>query len=311
MKKLLSLILCLVLCLSLFACNSEEVQTSEKTKSTQQTENTKYTQQTQDNVTDTSSIKENLFLSIIDISNIKGVCVRDNNSKIVEYASATNDTDIRTLFKYLNSLKLKQRNVEEISATDVSFLFEYYDGRTFGILANESQIGIFDSDTENITACYDIVFDDKTNDPIAFFEEIYLRYQQIEDAQRKIALEVIEERIVIPSKELKYVKIEDDSFYPNINETPRVHEDKDKINSIKAFVEKLELNDIVDMSKLPLTGARICTVELRFVDDTYVKFSLLTNEENKRNCVLYINNSNCYNISDQSEALMELLGFSQ
>ena len=47
MKKLLSFLLCLILCLSLFACNSEAGQTTKATNKTQQTEGTKNTQQTQ------------------------------------------------------------------------------------------------------------------------------------------------------------------------------------------------------------------------------------------------------------------------
>ncbi len=46
MKKLLSLILCLILCLSLVACNVEESQTTEGTKGTQQTEGTSNTKAT-------------------------------------------------------------------------------------------------------------------------------------------------------------------------------------------------------------------------------------------------------------------------
>ncbi len=61
MKKLLSLILCLILCLSLVACNVEESQTTEGTKDSQQTEGTKDTQQTENskNTQRTESTAEN------------------------------------------------------------------------------------------------------------------------------------------------------------------------------------------------------------------------------------------------------------
>ncbi len=56
MKKFISLILCLILCLSLFACNSEQLPT-EDTQETKQTEGTKKTQQTQS--TDNSTEEDN------------------------------------------------------------------------------------------------------------------------------------------------------------------------------------------------------------------------------------------------------------
>ena len=98
MKKLISIILCLIICLSLFACNAEEVQTTAGTKATKQTEDTKDTQQTQatsgnngsNSGTNGNDNTENPIFFELTVEN-KIINIPD---KKIEYISFSNDSDV-------------------------------------------------------------------------------------------------------------------------------------------------------------------------------------------------------------------------
>ena len=296
MKKLLSLLLCLLLCISLFACKADDVQRT--TKDTSAT------------TSDTNTDEEERFVSrIVNDDGVNRVCIEDNNSKVVEYTSSVNNTEIKALFNYLNNLKLKRRDDAGKGAISIIFSFEYGDGKTFGIVAKESQIGMFEKDSSNISVWYDIVFQDNTIGPVAFFEKIYQQYQDKSIVEQRITLEVVNERIKIPEKKIKHLKIyKDGSFEENSGGASIVYDYEGKIKAIKSFMEELELHNIVALEDLPLTGVRVCKVEIHFDDNSYAEFGLWPNEKHERNGVIGINNI-YYDISKQSTELTKLLDF--
>jgi hypothetical protein len=122
MKKLLSLLLCLILCLSLFACNSEETQTTEGTKDTQQTEGSKNTQQTESTEgneddkkqEDTSFVEptdpDYLYVKSLGIDKIvleDAVYIEDEDTFHREYILQENYKEMKIVLDYIDTLVLE------------------------------------------------------------------------------------------------------------------------------------------------------------------------------------------------------------
>ncbi len=315
MKKLLSLILCFILCLSLFACNTQEFNTTEVTTGTQTTESSV----TFENDIDTEE-KTVYLADFLKTEGLRSISIKTDNFpkgvRTLEYY-VYNDNDISEigiLFDYLDDLVLMPKDdsangsERPVIAMDIlyySFVYEY--GEIFRLMTSGKSIGIFDGDT---CVWYYIVYDDADNAkiPIELFEELYKNKVDNTDidAVNFIKLKVENGRIDIPNKEIAYVEVDiRENGEPRTTVTYR---DKDKTNSIRAFFENLDLNNSVSESSLPLTGAGINSVEIRFTDKTYVDFSLLPNEDHKDNSVLGLSRL-YYDISDQREALVELLDF--
>jgi uncharacterized lipoprotein YehR (DUF1307 family) len=124
MKKLLSLILCLILCLSLFACNSEETQTTEGSKNTQQTESTEGNEDDKKQE-DTSFVEptdpDYLYVKSLGIDKIvleDAVYIEDEDTFHREYILQENYKEMKIVLDYIDTLVLEDLGTSSYKKID-------------------------------------------------------------------------------------------------------------------------------------------------------------------------------------------------
>ena len=170
MKRLLSLLLCLILCFCLFSCNEEKSNTSEKSTKVDSTKNTPVAN---NNETNSKS-------PMVDINKLSSVSITsDSLSKT--FVHARNTEPIKKLLSYLNGLELKLTTEEPtdkpIAIIKANYL-DSYSTKTITIHLFESgkKIGFSnlhnEKYNEEIMSWYDVL-DTNIIKPLDFLDSFY------------------------------------------------------------------------------------------------------------------------------------------
>ena len=297
MKKLLSLILCLVLCLSLFACDTQEDQPTATTATTQTTENGELSNNNTDAEDKTVCLSE--FLKT---EGLKRVFIEmyDADNRIIEYEPYKNIGQIITLFSYMEKLVLTPRD-DKMSRGLLNYSFEYVDGEVIHINISRMSLGILNGDPDTCSYIwYDIVYDemDDQKSPYWLFEELYKLYEEsferieyttgekipgvvIPDLSsfKKVNITMVDKKIVFPGEIvcatlslLDYVYPSDNPFddYALRNTTIMLHTFYD----LKAAFKNLVLLDESEIeNNIHHVGDPYC-VTIFFDNYTYIDMSV-------------------------------------
>ncbi len=169
MKKLLSLILCLILCFSIFSCNSEKPEEANKTTETSSTKDTL--------TTDNDEKDNQIVYPIIDINNLAKVSIKSEYWDVSHlFTYATYPDVVQKVVSYVNELKLQP--TEEIPTEDPNAIIKatYINGSSLGKIITVhffeagGKIGISNSGNDEMD-WYDVI--EIKIKPLDFFDTVY------------------------------------------------------------------------------------------------------------------------------------------
>ena len=303
MKKLLSLILCLILCLSLFACNSEETQTTEGTKDTQQTEGTK-------NSTLENTEIEYSFFDVADITLIDSIETFPGfvpEEYINEYDTVFNAETIQEILEYLGSFKLKKAEYVPTICSGAGCRLKFQNENIITVRFEvKNKVDI----TKNsVTERYEIL-NEQTVEPREFFkslgEPIKAPTPSLPEIEKpeyeKTEISIVDGKFALDNKKLKCVFIE--TSFTEWGSHPKPYKDvlsierPDHLDKIKnAFLEMTVSSTKPDdfHQNIP----QCYHVKLYFDDGTYVYIVILMEG--------YISNNGIDYYPENKEQLMDVI----
>ena len=278
MKKLLSLILCLILCLSLFACNSEAGQT------TKATEDTKHTKNSQN--TDSTPIKNDppklMSLNIDGMKAVKAIIASrhmEEEKKSMEFGVSNHLNSIQEILTYLGNYKLKKLEDDTSPfVKQVSFKVVFADDAELFIFFGSNKVQAFSSADNKDT--YEIVSGD-TVTPLAFFKTLEQSYKpltppqiEIDDSSRfqEAAMTVTDGKIRIDDRDLICVIVEASGWNEKSNKS-RIQDSGDLKDIKDALTEASFTTSGEGKWSIP-TGSKKYSVQLYFADGTLMLFSI-------------------------------------
>lgn len=272
MKKLLSIILCLILCLLMSACNQSN---SSGKAITTVTENgtTESTNSNEKNYS-TEKEQENLppITPIIDKNNILSIQVKANESDTMEYISAIHSSQIQQIVNYINGHRLKRSTVQ--SQKDPTFIYriEYENREIVEILISEQKIMVRFLESNKSNIWYDILGND-LNAPTDFHNTLWEEYQHIFRVTdfTRIDVPLRDGKIYFPQIDIECVLITTTHIY-----SKHIYEKVAGINVLNDFLSSLEMGEPIEKYR-QMSGAASYSINIYFKDKTYISIGHFCN----------------------------------
>ncbi len=285
MKNFLSLLLCVILCFSLFACNSEETGSTKKN-----------TQASEEN--STLSNNENDFPQIsyasIDLDEIGGMII---SSEGLDKSFSEDPESIENTLSYVNGLKLRKSNEEPAEKPDITIYFNkkratdtiyikqiivylFESGKKAGISNAIKKHGDKDIAWEHVD-WYDVVDADATK-PLEFLEELYKT-----NPTYTFFMEVKDDRLFVPEKEIDHI------FINKYAKLPVYIRDASHIKNIVEALKNIKLYKAENYD-----GYLTSSVTIYFGDNSIGRFSLTPDHLVIRTGVTIGSPEECYAAED-------------